>query len=118
MAHEAEFPEFGPDGATEQTAALKDDFSSCWYVWYSDRWRTSPKPVFNWGYAAETAADLREQLDSVMAAAIPELRARLEAAEVAAERLKERAPDRLRAAAIADATADVFVTLRQAREKK
>jgi hypothetical protein len=34
--------------------------------------------------------DLREQLDRVMAAAIPELRAQLKAAEAAAERLKQR----------------------------
>jgi hypothetical protein len=69
-------------------AVREGEFGSGWYVWHSDRWRASSKPLFCWGYTAETADDLREQLDSVMAAAIPELRARLEAAEAAAERLR------------------------------
>ena len=69
-------------------AVREGEFGSGWYVWHSDRWRASSKPLFCWGYTAETADGLREQLDSVMTAAIPELRARLEAAVAASERLK------------------------------
>jgi hypothetical protein len=82
-------PELAPCGVSGQ-AAVQEEFGSCWSVWYSDRWHASSKPVFCWGYVAETEDDLREQLDSVMAAAVPELRARLAAAEAAAGRLRER----------------------------
>jgi len=73
-----------------RAGAVQEDFGSYWYVWYTDRWHASSKPVFCWGYVAETEADLREQLDSVMAAAVPELRARLAAAEAAAGRVGGR----------------------------
>jgi len=77
------------EGGPAPEGDLQDDFGSSWYVWSGDRWRASAKPVFYWGYSEETAAGLREQLDRVMAAAIPELRARLAAAEAAAGRLRE-----------------------------
>jgi hypothetical protein len=70
-----------------ELAELKGDFGACWHVWYTNRWIASSKSLFYWSYEAETAAGLREQLDRRMAAAIPELRARLAAAEAAAGRL-------------------------------
>jgi hypothetical protein len=86
-----EFPEYGPHDTAEEAAALKGDFGACWSVWHTNRWIASSKVLFNWSYEAETAAGLRVQLDRLMAAAIPELRARLAEAEAAAGRLRERA---------------------------
>ena len=75
----------------EEEEDLQNDFGSCWSVWFNIRWRASPKDLFYWSREAETAADMREQLDRAMAAAVPELRARLAEAEAAAGRLRERA---------------------------
>ena len=98
IPYEMEFPEFGPHDTAERARALRDDFGECWYLWYSDRWHTSPKTVFHWGYTAENATDLRAYLDSVMAAAIPELRAQLKAAEAASARLTGNVYERRREA--------------------
>ena len=77
----------------EEEEDLQNDFNSCWAVWFNIRWRASPRDLFYWSREAETAADMREQLDRAMAAAVPELRARSAAAEAAAGRVRERGGD-------------------------
>jgi len=81
------FPEFGPHDTAADRAALLRDYGASWYVWYTTDWHTDYKDPYFWPPHAESAAELREQLDRKMAEAIPVLRAQLREAEAAAARL-------------------------------
>jgi hypothetical protein len=83
------FPDFGPHDTAEDKAALLGDYGASWYVWYTTAWRTDYKDPYFYPPCAESAAELREQLDRKMAAAIPVLRAQLREAEAAVERGRE-----------------------------
>jgi hypothetical protein len=83
-----QFPDFGPDDTREEREALIEDFKESWYIWHTTSWHSNPKDVFYWPPYADSAADMREKLDRMMANAIPKLRAQLREAEAAAERLQ------------------------------
>jgi hypothetical protein len=77
-----------PEDAAE-LAELKADFGICFYFRRSDMWRATPKDIFLSGRIADTASGLREQLDTFLIRAIPELKAQLAVAEAAAARLEK-----------------------------
>jgi hypothetical protein len=81
------FPDFGSSDTAEGTAALKAAFKESWVIWYTTCWHSGFRNIFFWPPQAETAEELREQLDKMMAEALPKLRAIVKEAEAAAERL-------------------------------
>jgi hypothetical protein len=81
------FPEFGPSDTAEGKDTLQAAFKESWSIWYTDRWHSDFKNIFFFPPFAETADEMREQLDRRMAEAIPRLRAILGEAEAAAARL-------------------------------
>jgi hypothetical protein len=81
------FPEFGPHDTAADRAALLRDYGASWCVWYTTAWHTNYRESYFWPPHAESAAELREQLDRKMAEAIPKLQAQLREAEAAAARL-------------------------------
>lgn len=86
----ATYPDFGPHDTAEEAAALKNDLGVSWNIQYTGCWRATGRTggVYCWGRIADTATGLREQLEAEMARQIPQLRAHLQAAEAAAERLQ------------------------------
>jgi hypothetical protein len=89
------FPEFGPDDTAEEAASVKSDFKASFYVWYTTQWHSYYKEPVIYAGVADSAPEIRRQLDEKLAAAIPRLQAQLREAEAAAARLSGKQSPRL-----------------------